>query len=170
MGLRRSTIAMFATAAAALLAAAPAAAASVNAQAKAKVVKPLALTAIQDLDLGALILAPGSWSGAVVSLARSGTFGCPTNVTCIGATQVAQYNLSGSNQQTIVIRAPNVTMVNQSDPAKTLTLVVDGPGTITLQNSGNPGTNFPLGGSITVNSTTAPGTYVGTFQVTAEYQ
>jgi hypothetical protein len=170
VGLRRSTIAMLATAAAALLAAAPAAAASVTAQAKAKVVKPLALTAIQDLDLGSLILAPGSWSGAVVSLTRSGALTCPTNVTCTGATQVAQYNLAGSNQQTIVIRAPNVTMVNQSDPTKALTLVVDGPGTIVLQNSGNPGTNFPLGGSITVNSTTAPGTYVGTFQVTAEYQ
>jgi hypothetical protein len=60
--------------------------------------------------------------------------------------------------------------VNQSDPAKTLQLVPDAPASILLTNSGNPGTNFSIGGSVTIDSSTAPGDYVGTFEVTADYQ
>ena len=48
--------------------------------------------------------------------------------------------------------------------------VPDKPATVTLANSGNPGSNFNIGGAITVNSTTADGNYVGTFNVTADYQ
>jgi hypothetical protein len=170
VGLRRLGVPIIAVAAAGLGVGAPAKAASVNAQAKAKVVKPIALSAIQDLDLGTVILSPGTWSGAIVALSRGGALSCPANVTCSGATQVAQYNITGSNNQVIIINAPDVTMTNLSDSTKTLTLVVDGPGTITLPNSGNVGINFPLGGSVTVDSSTAEGTYSGTFQVTAEYQ
>lgn len=150
--------------------AAPARAASVNVTVKAKVVKPLTLRSIQDLDLGSILLGTGTWSGAVVRLTRDGVFTCPAQVSCSGATSVAQYNLQGSNNQPIIIRAPNVTMVNQSDPTKSLILVPDAPATITLPNSGRSGLNFPIGGSIDVDSTTADGTYVGTFEVTAEYQ
>lgn len=145
-------------------------AATINAAVKAKVLKPLVLQSVQNLDLGTIMLGQGSWSGAVVRLTRTGAFTCPAQVSCTGARQTAVYNLSGSNNETIVIRAPNVTMVNQSDGTKTLTLVPDAPATIVLANSGSPGTDFPVGGSITLNSTTADGVYVGTFQVTADYQ
>jgi hypothetical protein len=148
----------------------PASAATVTAAAKAKVVKPLTLASIQDFDLGTLILGQGTWSGATVSLSSAGVLTCPVNITCTGATQIARYSVSGSNQQTVTVNAPNVTMVNQSDSTKTLTLVVDGPDSIMLPNSGNPGTTFPLGGSLTISSTTAGGTYAGTFAVTVEYQ
>ena len=63
-----------------------------------------------------------------------------------------------------------MTLVNQGDPTKTLTLVVDKPASVTLTNSGPPGTNFSLGGSITLSSTTTSGTYSGTFNVTVDYQ
>lgn len=168
MGLRLAKIAVVAGAFAAL--AAPAGAASINARAKAKVVKPLVLKSVQDLDLGTLLLGPGTWSGATVTLSRDGVFTCPANVTCSGATQVAIYNVSGSNRQTVVINAPDVPLVNQNDSTKILTLVVDSPDTVVLTNSGPAGTDFPIGGSITVDSTTADGHYVGTFEVTAEYQ
>jgi spore coat protein U-like protein len=59
--------------------------------------------------------------------------------------------------------------VNQSDPTKTLTLVTDAPATILLTSSGIPGTNFSIGGSVTLSSTTAAGTYSGTFNVTVDY-
>ena len=49
-------------------------------------------------------------------------------------------------------------------------MTVDSPGTITLPNSGQPGTAFDLGGAITINSSTAEGTYEGTFNVTVDYQ
>jgi hypothetical protein len=169
VGLRVARSAVIAVALAAVLAA-PATAATITAQVKAKVVKPLTLSSIQDFDLGTLVLGPGSWSGAVVSLSRAGALICPANVTCSGATQVAMYNVQGSNQQTATIIAPNVTMMNQSDPTKTLTLVVDSPGSIPIPNSGAPGVNFPLGGSISISSTTVGGVYVGTFNVSVDYQ
>ncbi|MEJ7776299.1 MAG: DUF4402 domain-containing protein [Sphingomicrobium sp.] len=62
-----------------------------------------------------------------------------------------------------------MTLVNQSDSTKTLTMAVDSPGSIMLTNSGAPEHNFPLGGSIQLNSTTANGTYTGTFNVTVDY-
>lgn len=169
MGLRLANVAAVA-AAGAVCAGAPAAAATVNAQARAKVVKPLAIQSRQNLDLGTILLAPGTWSGATVRLSRSGSLACPAPLTCTGATQVAIYNVAGSQGQTVVISVPTVTMVNQANPAKTLTLVPDAQATVQLTNSGNPGTNVPIGGSITVDSTTADGTYVGTFDVTADYQ
>ena len=97
-------------------------------------------------------------------------FSCASpNVTCTGATMVAKYNVSGTNNQTVRISTPNVTLVNKGDPTKTLTLVVDSPGTLVLTNSGQPGTDFPLGGSIMLSSTTVGGTYSGTFNVTVDY-
>ena len=149
---------------------APAGAATINAQAKAKVIKPLAIQSLQDLDFGSVMLGPGTWSGATVRLSRTGALTCPALLACSGATQVARYNVAGTNNQTVTISAPDITLTNQADSTKTLTLVVDSPGTVVLTNSGPPGTNFNIAGSITLTSATATGTYVGTFNVSAEYQ
>jgi Domain of unknown function (DUF4402) len=154
----------------ALACAEPAAAATQVMQVNASVQKPLTLTWIQNLDLGQIVLGPGTWSGATVAISKAGVFSCTNaNVTCSGATQAAKYNLSGQNNTAPRISAPNVTLVNQNDPSQTLTLVVDSPSSVTLTNSGPPGTNFSLGGSITLSSTTAGGTYSGTFNVTVDY-
>jgi hypothetical protein len=132
--------------------------------------KPLTLTRVQDLDLGTIVLAPGTWSGATISITRAGVFSCAnTNTTCSGAPRVATYTVTGSNSQVVRITAPNVTLTNQADPTKTLLLVVDSPGTITLRNSGNKGSDFSLGGSIALSSSTAGGLYAGTFDVTVDY-
>ncbi|MBV9527533.1 DUF4402 domain-containing protein [Sphingomonas sp.] len=154
----------------ALAAAGPARAVTPTATVSATIVKPVTLTWISDLDLGTLTLGPGTWSGARIAISQAGVLTCTnTNVTCTGATKVAQYNVIGTNKQVITINAPSVTLTNQSDSTKTLTLVVDSPGSLTLTNSGQPGSTFSLGGSITLNSTTAAGTYSGTFNVTVDY-
>lgn len=156
---------------AALTAGAPAHAANNVVNVQANVVKPLILTWIQNLDLGTMALGPGTWSNATVGISRTGVFSCTNaNVTCTGAAQVASYNVSGTNNRVVLITAPNVTLVNQGDPTKTLTLVVDKPTSVTLTNSGPPGSNFSLGGSISLSSTTVSGTYSGTFNVTVDYQ
>jgi hypothetical protein len=148
----------------------PARAATQTAQVKASVVKPLTLTSVQNLDLGSIVLGPGTWSGAAVGISRAGVFSCAnSNVTCSGATQVAKYKATGSNNQVARITAPNVTLVNQNDSTQTLTLVVDSPGSVTFPNSGNQGITFSLGGTITLNSTTSGGLYSGTFNVTVDY-
>ena len=152
------------------LLAAPAAAVTQNAAVTAKVTRPLTLTSQQDLDLGTIILKLGSWSGARVGISRGGVFTCDPNVVCSGAPQVARYKVTGSNKMVVVITAPNVTLVNQNDSTKTIVLTLDNPGTVTLTSSGEPGNNFNLGGSITLDSTTVPGSYSGTLAVTADYQ
>jgi hypothetical protein len=148
----------------------PARAATAVAQVTAQNVKPLVLAKIQDLDFGSVTLGTGVWSGATISLSQAGTLSCNSpNITCTGATTVAQYNVQGSKQSSVQISAPNVTLVNQSDSSQTLTLVTDAPSSIVLANSGFPGSNFSVGGSVTINSTTQAGIYVGTFNVTVDY-
>ena len=151
-----------------LLWGAPAAAATQVAQVSASVAKPLILTRVQDLDLGSIVLGPGSWSGATVAISRTGAFSCANaNLACTGATRPAIYNVSGTNNRAVQISAPNVTLTNQA--GQTLTLVPDAPASVTLTNSGPPGTDFSVGGSITLSSSTAAGTYSGTFNVTVDY-
>jgi len=141
-----------------------------NATATARVVKPLTLNWVQDLDLGTIVLGAGSWSGATVGISKAGVFTCTnTNVTCSGATQEAKYKVTGTNNQTVQVNAPDVTLTNQNDNTKTLLLTVDNPGSVALGNSGSSGLTFGLGGSITVASTTTDGTYSGTFNVTVNY-
>lgn len=155
----------------ALCAGAPARAANNVATVSANVVKPLVLTRVQDLDLGTIVLGPGTWSNATVGISRAGVFSCANaNLTCTGATKVATYNVSGSNNRVVQIIAPSATLVNQADASQTLTLVLDSPGTLTLANSGPPGTNFSLGGRITLTSSTAGGLYSGALNVTVDYQ
>lgn len=149
----------------------PALAATQTATINANVSKPLELSWVGDFDFGSITLAAGTWSNATVSISQAGTLTCANaNLTCTGATRPATYNVAGTRGETVLISAPNVTLVNQSDGTKTLTMVTSAPSGVFLTNSGRPGTNFNVGGTITLNSTTAAGTYVGTFNVTAQYQ
>jgi Domain of unknown function (DUF4402) len=145
-------------------------AATVTASVTATANKPLVVSKVQDMNLGTVTLGPGVWSNATVSISQAGAFSCANaNLVCTGLTAVATYNVQGSKQQPVRISVPNVTLVNQNDPSQTLTLVTDAPTTITLANSGFPGSNFSIGGSVTLNSTTPGGTYVGTMNVTVDY-
>jgi hypothetical protein len=142
-----------------------------NSTATAKIVKPLTLTWVQDLDLGTIVLSgTGIWAATSIAITNAGVFTCGNaNVTCSGATKPAQYKVTGTNNQRVFITAPNVTLTNQNDNTKTLQLTVDNPGFVDLGNSGTPGVNFGLGGSISVSSATTDGTYSGTFNVTVNY-
>jgi hypothetical protein len=139
-----------------------------NATATARIIKPLSLTYVQHLDLGSITLL-GSGS-TTVGITAAGVFTCPTgNVTCAGAPQVAIYKVTGTNNQNVTVTAGDVLLRNQANNLLTLTLDVDAPATVNLGNSGNAGTNFPIGGAISVSGATVEGTYVGDFNVTVNY-
>jgi hypothetical protein len=145
--------------------------ASTNATATARILRPLQLASTQNLDLGTIILSGAGAFTATVGIDRNGLFDCDGssgNVTCSGATTNAVYNVSGTNNQVVDIAAGPVTM-NGSNGG-TLTLTPDFAPTVTLTNSGAPGVDFGVGGSITVADTTVDGVYTGTFAVTADYQ
>ena len=61
---------------------------------------------------------------------------------------------------------PDVTLSNGTD---SLTLVLNGPATVNLTNSGSTGTVFNIGGSIAIDEDVSEGTYTGELAVTVEY-
>ncbi|WP_205481148.1 DUF4402 domain-containing protein [Sphingomonas arenae] len=161
------------TAAALLLVATPAAAqtrTSANVPAKLSVLRPLTLLGEQELNFGTVILGPGTWSNAAISVSAAGVRTCAAAVACTGTTSAARFRLSGTNNQTVVISAPAVTLVNAANSTQRLTMTPIAPATVLLTNSGNPGTLFSVGGTISVSSTTPDGVYSGTLEVTVEYQ
>ena len=108
----------------------PAAAVTQNASVNANVIKPLTFTAVQNLDLGTITLAPGTWSGATVGISRTGVVSCSADLICTGAPLVARFNVTGTNKMVVMITAPDVTLVNQNDASQKLTLKIDSPGQV----------------------------------------
>ena len=159
---------MAASALAVAVMAAPAHAASVNANVKAKVLKPLQLTVKQGLDMGTILMSGTIASNITVSLSQTGTLTCPAPLTCSGTPLNGIINIAGSNGAAVTILAPAVDLTNATG-AK-LRFTPNLPTSVTLTNSGNPGTDFNMGGSITITPTTADGNYAGIVTVTADYQ
>ena len=142
-------------------------AASTLIQANAKVVKSLTLTAKQSLDFGTITLS-GATSTVTVGVSMAGTLSCPSGATCAGTPRPAILNVQGSNAQIVRITVANANLVNSVD-SSSIPFTPDAPATILLTNSGAPGKDFNVGGSIAV-PTTADGTYSGNVEVTVEYQ
>ena len=142
-------------------------AATTTIQANAKIVKPLTLTAKQNLDFGTITLSgtPGTFT---IAVSQAGTVSCPSGATCAGTARPAILNVQGSNAQIVRITVPIANLVNAAN-GSTIAFTPDAPPTITLTNSGSPGRDFNIGGSIAVPST-ADGTYSGNVEVTVDYQ
>jgi Mat/Ecp fimbriae major subunit len=136
-------------------------------RASAKVIKSLTLTKKQDLDFGTVTLSgtPGTYT---VSLSMAGVLSCPSGATCAGAPMAGIMNVQGSNNNTVRITIPATNLVNAID-GSTIPFTPTAPATLTITNSGAPGHDFNIGGSIAIPST-ADGTYAGNIQVTVEYQ
>lgn len=146
---------------------APARAAETMIRASAKVVKSLTLTKKQDLDFGTVTLsgAPGTYT---VSMSMAGVLNCPVGATCAGAPLPGIMNVQGSNQNVVRVTVAPASLVNAVD-GSSIPFTPIAPATVTLTNSGAPGSDFNIGGSIDIPST-ADGTYSGNMQVTVEYQ
>lgn len=164
-----------ATTAALVLSAAPAAAQSASSQASVTINKPLTLTKKNDLAFGTVLLTGTGTFSTTVSVSATGTRTCDASLaTCSGTAQQAVYNVSGNKQRTVALTIPtSVELTSTTAPADKLTMTVINPNatnTIVLTNSGNPGTDFGIGGSLTLTNDTSDGVYNGTFSVTANYQ
>lgn len=142
-------------------------AAQTTIQASAKVVKSLELSSKQNLDFGTITLSgtPGTYT---VSIDVNGQLSCPSGATCSGLAQPAILNAQGSRGQVVAISVASSNLVNAVD-SSTIAFTPVAPTSITLSNSGFPGNDFNVGGSIAIPST-ADGTYSGNVVVTANYQ
>ena len=168
-------ITLAASVAALTLTATPAVAAPVGAAtpatARAKIVKPLLLVATRNLDFGTITLGTVAAGGETVTLSQAGTITtCGSGgLVCSGTPASAAYNVQGTNNQVVQIFATATNITNAND-ATTLLFTPNAPSTVTLTNSGAPGSNFNVGGAIIITPTTTDGVYTGNMNVTVDYQ
>ncbi len=135
--------------------------------ARARIVKPLTLEALSDMEFGDIVV---NGSGTA-TLANTGTLTCTaTNLVCGATGTAAQYRVRGTNNQIVYITKPDVTLTNTVNPGTDLTLVLSGPTQVLLPNSGSTGETFNLGGSIAISESTLEGAYSGILAVTVDYQ
>lgn len=160
--------------AAAVLATTPALAAPVGVTgaaptATAKIVRPLTLTSTGSLNFGTIVL-NGVSANRTVSLSSGNVLTCggTTELQCSGATSVPTYNVRGTNNQVVNIIKTASLLTNAND-STTISMTPLGAASVTLTNAGAPGTDFPIGGSFVIGTTTTDGLYSGTVNVTVDY-
>jgi hypothetical protein len=145
--------------------------ATTNANAHAKIMKPLQIAGTQDLDFGTLVI---SGSGTqVMHLDQAGTLtGCGAVITCSGTPQDAIYNVKGTPNATVTVTVTSPVVLTNANDGSTLNLTPDAPATVALDTSAaSTGDNFNIGGSISIDSAaTTDGVYNGTFAVSVDYQ
>ena len=141
-----------------------------KATASVKVRKPLQLTALRDLQFGTVML--GTFSGTQnVTISSSGrTCGSGSGLTCSGLFTTAQFRLVGSNNNVALISSPTPTVTLSNGAGGTLELTLDYPSSVIIDNSGNPGRIFEVGGSLTFSSAMPDGIYTGTIDIQVIYQ
>lgn len=144
-------------------------AATSQADAHVRIYQPLTITSVRDLDLGTIVLGPGTYTDTV-SIDQASVFSCGANLTCSGTPVTAQYYATGTVDQSLTITvSPTIALANQTiTTAPDLTLTVDAPATVVLDSAGE--VTFDIGGSIDVQDSTVEGVYLGTFDVAADYQ
>lgn len=157
----------------ALFAATPAAAQLVSsnprATANARLLKPLTLTRVQDLNFGTIVL--GSFDiNQTVSLGLTGAISCGTGgLTCAATGQVARYTITGTQGQVINISTPTPTFDLTGSNGGILVFTPIRPDTVTLGNSGAPGNTFSVGGSIVIAPNQPDGVYSGEIDIQVAY-
>jgi hypothetical protein len=157
--------------AAAAFAAVPAVAAPVGVtgappSASARIIRPLTLTATGSLDFGTIVL-NGITANRTVTLNDDATITCATELVCAATGTVPTYNVRGTQGQTVNIIKNNSTLTGSNGGSLTLTPV--GAASVLMTNSGSPGEDFTIGGSITIGTGTADGVYTGTVDVQVDY-
>lgn len=171
------TLILAAAALAAVAVATPAAAqsqtsANPRALAGARLIKPLTLTALRDLNFGTIVM--GTISGdQTVSISGAGAVTCGASgggLTCAGTPTSAAYRIVGTQGQVVTISSAAANFPLTGSNGGTLSFVPSFPTSLTLGNSGSPGNDFNVGGSVVINSSTVDGVYSGQIDIQVAYQ
>jgi ABC-type amino acid transport substrate-binding protein len=173
---------LVAAALATVAAAAPAAAqnaavaASPKATAGARLIKPLTLTKLTDLNFGTIVMGTIS-ADQTVTISGAGVVSCGASgagLTCTNTAQAtasaASYRVTGTQGQVVVISSSPSTLSTTNGGGASLAFTPIIPGPLTLQSSGSAGNDFNVGGSIVIKSSTVDGVYTGDIDVQVAYQ
>jgi hypothetical protein len=159
---------------AALLLAAPSAAFAVTpvreSVADAIVLKPLSLLKKKNMDFGTLITSATAGT-ATIDPATGAVITTGGVTAATGTTSAATFVGAGSKNVPFQIRLPTAPItLTRSGGTETMTVgtwTTDGP--LTRRVASNEAFQFGIGARLTVAANQAPGTYVGTFNVTVHY-
>lgn len=161
-------------------------AASTTATVRAAVLKPITLTGGGTLDLGTILTPSAATFSGTFTIApassQTGTF-CASGFSCSGTPAAAMFNIQGTKSNNVGVNIPltitlSLTGYTGGGATPTMTLNTtnslaanNGTGSYTVQlpNSGTPGLDFYIGGSLTITQATVSGNYSGTITVTADY-
>jgi hypothetical protein len=142
-----------------------------RATANARLIKPLTLESLRNLNFGTIVMGTLT-STETVSIDGAGVVTCGTSgaLACSGSPTSAQYRITGTQGQVVVVSSASPSYSLAGSNGGTLTFVPSLPSNITLGNSGSPGNNFTVGGSISIGSSTQDGVYSGQIDVQIAYQ
>lgn len=135
-------------------------------QGRARIIKPLALEAVSDMNFGDITVED---AGVATVNAATGLVSCTGGLTCPGGSSAATWKVRGTNNQTVNITKPASVTLDHETTSDTLTLNIVGQDTLLLSSSGMTGTDFSLGGNISVPASARAGLYEGTIIVTVQY-
>ncbi len=144
----------------------PAIAAQTTAVTTVKVIRPVSISKLQDMDFGTLSFA-GFTGPRTITLSPAGVITCAADIVCSGVPKQARFNLQGTNKMVVLLTYSGGTLSNGVD---SIPFTADGPASLTMTNSGAPGLNFDVGGALTIDPALVGGVYSGTMTVTADYQ
>jgi hypothetical protein len=143
-------------------------AASATGQAKAKILRQIQLDKTSDLDFATVI------SGATASTVIVSTTGartCGATLTCTGTAAAASFDIRGTNNAVVLVGGDaTVSLAGDLGGTMTAALVYSAPLVTLTQGPGAVGGSFQVGGTLAVGANQESGNYVGTFNVTANYQ
>jgi hypothetical protein len=143
---------------------------SAGAKGSVTVLHPVTLVKNQDMDFG--ILAVGA-SGTAVLNPATGVVTPTGGVTVLGGTsQAALFTGAASGGSVVNIKFTNqaitLTRVGGSETLSLSNLTMDGPSKRTMAKTDS--FQFHVGGTLTVPAGQVEGSYIGSFDVTAQYQ
>jgi hypothetical protein len=141
-----------------------------RATANARLIKPLTLTRVQDLNFGTIVMGTLNANETVsMDLAGALTCGSSGNLTCAATGQTARFTITGTQGQQVTVSAPAGGFPLTGSNGGTLTFTPSLPGTLTLGNSGAPGNTFSVGGNIVIAANQQDGVYTGQIDIQVNY-
>lgn len=139
--------------------------------ANARILTPLVLEKLSDLDFGRIIVGDVIGTQMVgIDPVNGDLVGCTNGVTCLDPAQRASFFVHGTVDARVNIYSGSSTLTNGA--GDTLVFNPSHPGSTLLPSwsSGSGRGFFAVGGYITLSATTPEGTYQGTVDVTVDYQ
>lgn len=140
-------------------------AATAQGTARAAILENVTVTQARELNFGAVV--PGA-AASNVAVNQAGVATCGAGLTCSGPTTSGQFNVTGSTGYTVTVASDaSVSLTNGGGGTMTASLT---PSAATLLLSGAGTGSFTVAGSLGVGANQAVGNYVGTYNVTVNYQ